>query len=206
MKRYILAGAAALALALPVAAQDMAVSSDGDVYVMTSTQQSMYDTWPADRRTAYDSWPRDYQVYFWTLTPEQMNGWWVLTDDQRARVYAMTPEQRTAAWAAIASQMAGGTPNTNASATAQTATTAAATASTSGPRFVSNEVVQTTPADTTPASGDLPICTPNQQDNCINAWEAGKRGPNVTRPLDHWPGRPASEMPGKKPMAGNNSN
>lgn len=194
MKSYILAGAAALALALPAAAQDMAVTSDGDVYVMTGTQQSTYDTWPPDRRTTYDSWPNDYKNYYWTLTPDQQNGWWVLTDDQRAKVYAMTPDQRTAAWTAIAAQMNGATPSANASATAQTATTAAASASTAGPRFVSGEVVQSTPADTAPASGELPICTPNQQDNCINAWEAGKRGAGVTRPLDHWPGKPASEM------------
>lgn len=194
MKSYILAGAAALALALPAAAQDMAVTSDGTVYVLTDTQQAQFDTWPPDRRTAYEAWPATYQEYFWTLTPEQQSGWWVLTDDQRARVYAMTPEQRTQAWAAIASQMAGGTPNANASATARTATTAATMANTAGPRFVSNAVVQNISADAPPA--DPPICTPNQQDNCINAWEAGKRGPGVTRPLDHWPGKPASEMPG----------
>jgi hypothetical protein len=200
MNRFFLAGAAALAFAIPAAAQDMAVTTNGDVYVMTDAQESMYTGWPADRRSAYDTWPRTYQEYYWTLTPTQQSGWWVLTDDQRAKVYAMTPQQRAQAWTAIAAQMSAGTPNANASATAQTATTAASTASTAGPRWVSNAVVQTTPAQTA-ASGELPICSPDQQDDCINAWEAGKRGPNVTRPLDHWPGRPASEIPGKKPQA-----
>ena len=198
MNRFFLAGAAALALAVPAVAQDMAVDANGNVYVMTDAQKTIYTGWPADRRTAYDTWPNDYKVYYWTLTPTQQNGWWVLTDDQRAKVYAMTPEQRAQAWTAIAAQMATGTPNANASATARTATTAAASASTMGPRWVSNEVVQTTPADTAPA--DPPICAPNQQDNCINAWEAGKRGAGVTRPLDYWPGKPASEIPGKKPV------
>lgn len=187
MNRYFLAGAAALALALPAAAQDMAVTSDGDVYVLTDSQQVMYDSWPPERRVVYDAWPVTYREYYWTLTPTQMEGWWVLTDEQRARLYAMTPEQRAQAWTAIAAQMSGNT-------TSATARTAAAAASTAGPRFVSNAVVQNISADAPPA--DPPICAPNQQDNCINAWEAGKRGPGVTRPLDHWPGRPASEMPG----------
>lgn len=199
MKTLILAGAAALAFAIPAAAQDMAMDANGNVYAMTAAQQSMYDGWPADRQTMYTGWPDTYKTYFWTLTPDQQNGWWVLTDDQRAKVYAMTPEQRTQAWTAIARQMSS-MPSANASTTGMTASTAAMGASTMGPRFVSGEVVQSTPADSTPASGKLPICTPNQQDNCINAWEAGKRGKGVTRPLDYWPGKPASEMPGKKPM------
>lgn len=195
MKRLILAGAAALAFAVPAAAQDAGMSHSME---MSAQQKSMYDSWPADRQTSYDGWPHDYQMYFWTLTPSQMTGWWALTDEQRGRVYAMTPEQRVAAWTAIERQMAG-MPAGNASATASAATTAAATASTSDPRFVSNAVVQTTPADPGPPTGDLPICSPNQQDNCINAWEAGKRGPGVARPLNYWPGKPASEIPGKKP-------
>ncbi|MCT2559042.1 hypothetical protein N0B51_08615 [Tsuneonella sp. YG55] len=193
MNKLILAGAAALAFAIPAGAQDMAVTSDGEVYVMTDAQQTAYDAWPPERQTLYTGWPNTYQTYFWTLSPAQQDGWWVLTDDQRAKVYAMAPQQRVAAWNSIVAQMNGG-PAPAASATAQAATTAAASASTAGPRFVSNAVVQTTPGDAGPPTGDVPICKPNQQDNCINAWEAGKRGPGVTRPLAHWPGKPASEM------------
>lgn len=36
------------------------------------------------------------------------------------------------------------------------------------------------------------VCTPEQQDNCINPREAGLNFGNV--PLDYWPGQPASEM------------
>ena len=190
MNRFFLAGAAALALAVPAVAQNMAVDADGDVYVMTDAQETIYTAWPADRRSAYDTWPNDYKVYYWTLTPTQQNGWWVLTDDQRAKVYAMTPEQRAQAWTAIAAQMASASPSATAATTASTsATTRAATIN-----WVSNATVQSVPTDSAPA--DPPICAPEQQDNCINAWEAGKRGPGVTRPLDHWPGKPASEMDG----------
>ena len=59
-------------------------------------------------------------------------------------------------------------------------------------------MVQSIPMDTPPANP--PICQKGQQDNCINAWEAGKRGRGVDRPLNYWPGKPASEIPGKKPM------
>lgn len=195
MNKLILAGAAALAFAAPVAAQDMAVTSDGDVYVMTDAQQSAYDAWPPERQTIYTGWPNTYQTYYWTLTPDQQNGWWVLNDEQRAKVYAMTPQQRVAAWNSIAAQMNGG-PAPAASATATAATNAAATASSMNPRFVSNEVVQSISPDqaATGPAGDVPICKKGQTDNCMNAWEAGKRGPGVTRPLDHWPGKPASEM------------
>lgn len=203
MKNMILAGAAALAFTFaPAAAQDMAVTADGQVYAMNSSQRAMHDSWPPERQTDYKSWPRDYQSYFWTLSEPQQNGWWVLTPDQRTRVFAMTPDQRVAAWTAIERQMSGqmsGMPSASASTTAQAATTATGTMS-GNMRFVSNAVVQTTPGDAGPPPADPPICNKGQTDNCINAWEAGKRGPGVTRPLDHWPGKPASEMPGKMPM------
>ena len=92
--KLILAGAAALAFAVPAAAQTVAADAAGNVYVLTPVQQSSYDTWPVERQTIYTAWPNDYKVYYWTLAPEQQNGWWVLTDEQRGRVYGMTPEQR----------------------------------------------------------------------------------------------------------------
>jgi hypothetical protein len=196
MNRYFLAGAAALALAIPAAAQDMAVTSDGDVYVLTDAQQVLYDKWPPERRVSYDAWPMTYREYYWTLTPEQQSGWWVLTDEQRAKVYAMTPPQRAQAWASITSQIAGGTPSTSASATAQTATTAAASASTSGPRFVSNEVVQTLPAADRAAT-TYPPCKGDGDDRCVNPREAGLNYGDV--PLKYWPGKPASEIAGQLP-------
>ncbi|QPD00289.1 hypothetical protein [Qipengyuania soli] len=186
MKKLFFAGAAALAFtAIPAAAQDVAVDAEGNVYVLTEVQQSDYDGWPVERQTAYLGWPYGVQEYYWTLTPTQLDGWWVLTDPQRVSVYEMTPDQREIAWTQIAAQM-------NKSTTAAVATTAAASASTMQPRFVSNAVVQTTPAADTAATGDdLPVCTPKQQDNCINSWEKNKTG---NRPLNYWPGRPASEI------------
>lgn len=72
-----------------------------------------------------------------------------------------------------------------------------ATTATPAPRFVRSEVTQTTPADYKSAEGeDLPICSEGQTDGCINSWEANKTG---NRPLEYWPGRPASEIEGSLP-------
>lgn len=198
MKNLILAGAAALALTVsPATAQDMAVTADGEVYVLTAPQQTMYDAWPPERQSDYMSWPRDYQSYYWTLSSPQQEGWWILTPEQRTRVFAMAPEQRVAAWTAIERQM-GSMPSANASTTAQAATTASGTM-TGSPRFVSNAVVQTTPASANAAARtEYPPCKGDMQDSCINPREAGLNYGN--RPLNYWPGRPASEIPGKKPM------
>ena len=163
--------------------------------------------------TMYDAWPDTYKTYYWTLTPAQQSGWWVLNDDQRGRVYAMTPAQRTAAWAAISSQMSASTgaadpmasdtsmsPDTSmASDTSMAADTSmsAAPMASGNMQFVSREMAQPVAGSADAAalaSGDLPVCKPDQQDGCINSWEKNKTG---TRPLDHWPGKPASEMPGK---------
>ena len=63
--------------------------------------------------------------------------------------------------------------------------------------FKSGEVVQATPDDMGPPTGDVPICKPKQEDNCINSWEANKTG---NRPINYWPGRPASEIDGSLPV------
>ncbi len=187
MRNIILAGAAALAFtAAPAVADD---HMDGDGFTWNAEQEAMYDAWPADRQSAYDAWPEGVQEYYWTLTPVQTEGWWMLTDEQRVRIYEMTPETRAQAWTQVRAQMPG--------ATASAATTAAASASTSEPRFVSNEVTQSTPAEYTAASGEnLPVCSAQQQDGCINSWAKNKTG---NRPLEYWPGKPASEIEGKLP-------
>lgn len=204
MRRTLLAAAAVLALAVPAGmtvAQDTAMATDanGDMYMMTDAQKGMYATWPADRQTMYEAWPNTYKTYYWTLTPDQQTGWWMLNDDQRTRVYAMTPPQRTAAWAAIASQMNSSTAASNTSMSSDTsmAGDTGTTTASGNMQFVSHETVQPVAGNADTAalqSGDLPVCKPNQQDGCINSWEKNKTG---TRPLDHWPGKPASEMPGK---------
>lgn len=180
MRNLILAGAAALAFtAAPAIAQDM--SDDG--YMLTDMQQGMYDGWPADRQATYDAWPMDVQEYYWTLTPMQTQGWWMLNDDQRVRIYQMDPESRAKVWTQVSAQMK---PN----ATASAATTASSSAKTAGPRFVSRAVTEALPAGYKEAKGnDLPVCKPNQQTDCINSWAKNKTG---TRPLNYWPGKPAS--------------
>lgn len=205
MRTIILSGAAALALiAAPAVAQDTmtppASGTTGDSYSMSTDQRTMYYGWPDDRRTTYDAWPRAAQEYYWTLDDTQTQAWWILTDDQRVRIVQMTPEQRAAAWTSIAAQM-NGAPAPAATTGMQQGTMQQGSTAMAGQsrdmgqmQFVRGEVVQTTPADQQPASGEMPICTANQQDNCMNAWEAGKRGKGVNRPLEEWPGRPASEM------------
>lgn len=192
MKTFVFAGAAALAfVAAPVAA-DHHMEGETETYTLAEDQVVIYDSWPEDRRVVYDAWPYGVQEYYWTLTPAQTEGWWVLTDPQRVRVYEMTPEQRSLAWQQINNQM-----SSAGSETAEAATTAAASASTQQPRFVRSEVSQTTPAGYSAASSEeLPVCSEGQQDGCINSWEKNGTG---NRPIDYWPGRPASEIDGPLP-------
>ena len=57
------------------------------------------------------------------------------------------------------------------------------------PRFVRGEVAQAAPAATPGA--EYPPCRGELQDGCVNPREAGLNYGN--RPLNYWPGRPASE-------------
>lgn len=187
MRNLILAGAAALAFsAAPAMAQDTAQDMEAEAYNMTPAQQQMFMNWEDDKRIAYTRWPIEVQEYYWTLNDNQRRGWWVLNDEQRMRIVGMAPQQRAAAWTSIMNQMTG--------ATTMPATTTTSTATSGDIRYRSNAVVQPTPYDEGPPVGDVPICSENEQDNCINAWEAGKRGPGVAKPLGYWPGQPASEM------------
>lgn len=189
MKKLILASAAALAFTAAPAAADHHMEGEKqqkpEAYPMNEEQQADYMSWSDDQRIAYQRWPVSVQEYYWTLTPEQTEAWWVLTDPQRVRVYEMTPDQRMRAWQQINSQM--GDMDTS------TTATASASSTTPAPRFVRSEVTQTTPSGYQ-AAGDaeeLPVCSEGQQDGCINSWEKNKTG---TRPLEYWPGRPASEI------------
>ena len=193
--KSLLAATAAIGLAMtgiPAFAQS---EMNNEMAEITTTQQSSYDSWPLDRRSTYDGWPAKAQSYFWTLNQDQVRGWWALTDEQRVQIVGMAPEQRAVAWTAIMNQLTGATamPADPGPASAR-ATTAPPGTMASNIDFRSSERVQATPADQGPATGEVPICTANQEDNCINAWEAGRRGPGVNRPLDYWPGQPASEM------------
>ena len=181
MNKFVLAGFAALSLAaVPSTAQDTELGA----YDMSTAQQQMFMNWPDDKRIAYTRWSPELQTYYWSLTPQQQTGWWVLTDDQRNRIYVAAPQQRAQAWAAIAAQMPGASAN-------QTPTQAAANTMSGGIRWASNPVVQQIPA---PHQGEYPVCKSDADDNCMNPWAAGMRGPNVERPLNYWPGKPASQM------------
>lgn len=64
-------------------------------------------------------------------------------------------------------------------------------------RMESNPMIQQVPASAQPTSGDYPICSKDQTDGCIQPRAAGKNYGN--RPLDYWPGEPASSMKNKPP-------
>lgn len=184
MNKFLLAGATALSLAaIPLGASAQTV-------VLTPSQQTSYDSWPAPQRSSYDTWAPEIRTYYWTLSPEQQRGWLALTPEQRQRVYAMTPDERAAAWTAVMTQV-DGQPSANASATAHAATTMTHTPS-GNIVYNRSEMAQTLPAAAPRAAdGSYPPCRGTQTDNCVNPREAGLNYGN--RPLQHWPGQPASE-------------
>lgn len=179
MKKLLMTSLAA-ATAMAMAPSAMADDHMEMQVELTTQQQAMYDGWSDANRTAYDAWPADVQEYYWTLTPMQTRAWWQLNDEQRVAIFNMAPTQRTATWQSIAQQLS------ERSATPATTRTAAA----GNMRYQSNAMVQDVPANR--VQGDYPICKGQEEDSCIQPRAAGKNYGN--RPLDYWPGRPASEM------------
>jgi len=213
MRKTILAGAAALALAtLPAFAQDAIAEAE---ITLTAEQQAIYDAWAAEERTAYDLWPVEQRTYYWTLTADQQKAYRYLTEDQRAQIDAMTPTQRQAAWTSIARQMAAGANNSDTSVAARTGgpvpapaqSADAANARAAVPRATTTVIDDGDPATpaviarnipgnlTPPPASALnksyPVCRGNVQDSCQNPGEGGAPGPS--RALQYWPGEPASE-------------
>ena len=172
MKKLLIttvASVAAIAMAPTVMAQDAEME-----VVLTTPQQAMYDGWPMENQAMYDAWPAEVQTYYWTLTEPQMQAWWQLNDGQRVAIYRMEPTQRAATWQSITQKMSPGMAS-----------------KTSDIRYQSNAVVQKTPASSR-AQSSYPICKGDVQDDCMQPRAAGKNWGN--RPLDYWPGKPASEM------------
>lgn len=133
-------------LVVQTSAAQTAVTVTTSIPVLTSAQQTDYDSWAAEQRTAYNSWPADYQNYYWTLTPNQMHSWWKLSVDQRGQIMAMTPEQRVSAWRSIEAQVA--------------AQAAAPTAVVQANPVGSNEMPIATPPNPVAASDPVPPATP----------------------------------------------
>ena len=190
--KALLAATAAIGLAL-TASPALADHHMSGEMKMTAEQTAMYDGWSEANRTTYDAWPAEAQTYYWTLDSGQQDIWWnALNNDQRVRIVGMDPQQRMAAWTSISNQMNG---NANAAASnASTTARANSTAMNGNVRFQSNAMVQNVPAA---HNGEYPPCRGDMQDNCINPREAGLNYGN--RPLDYWPGRPASEIDGPLP-------
>ena len=161
MKNFILAATAACGLA--IAAAPATAQMDGSVQ-MTAAQKAAYDGWSAENRATYDAWPMDAKTYYWTLPDSQKKIWWNnLDNEQRVKIVMMTPADRTAAWTSINTQLGNTTPTT------RTLTTETMTMTPTGlSRMTFKSAGQVQAIDTSPAPAELPICTPEQQDNCIN--------------------------------------
>ena len=179
--KKLLAATAAIGLAMTAAPALADHHMEGETS-MSAEQQAMYDGWEVDQQTTFDAWPAAAQTYYWTLDDTQQDIWWnALNNDQRVRIVGMNPQARAAAWTSINAQMAenAATPSANASATTETTPSRSANSSAS------------------PATREYPPCRGEVQDSCINPREAGLNYGN--RPLNYWPGRPASEIDGPLP-------
>lgn len=209
MRNLMIASAAALAFAAVPAVGSAQMQSNMNQMnqpraTMTAEQQRMYDRLDADKRMVYDRMPMEQQQYYMTLNTQQQDAWFMLDDDQRMRLYNMEPTQRNAAWTSVMQQinaantgMTGAMPQNNAAMSnhtamnnsmARTNNMAMNNQTVGNIRYVSTTLVQPTPADAGPPTGDVPVCGRSDYDNCINAWEAGRRGPGVDRPADRYPG------------------
>ena len=178
------------AASAPAFAQDRMDDDDDRAMMndrmMSSEERIMYDRLPADRRAAYDRFDQQTRDYYRTLRPEQTDMFFMLDDTQRSQMMALTPEQRDRAWTSMMQRQ-----GNMAQGNMGQGNMAQGNMTQGNIRFTSNAVVQNAPA---PHQGEYPICETDMQDNCMNAWEAGRRGAGVSRPLDYWPGRPASSM------------
>lgn len=193
MKKTFLAAATALsmisvpALADHHEADDMTAEQQVMYDALSATDQAEFDTYTVDQRAAYFAWNAPLRDYYWTLNADQQDAWWYLNDNQRTQIFQIPADQRTAAWNSVVAQVAqveNGTTPAN-----QQAAASDDMSNDADVRFVSNEVVQSAPA---PHQGEYPVCESDADDNCINAWAAGERGPGVDRPLDYWPGEASS--------------
>jgi hypothetical protein len=193
MKKTFLAAATALSMiAVPALADnhesDPMTAEQQVIYdALSAADQAEFDSYTVDQRTAYFGWNAPLRDYYWTLNADQQDAWWYLNDDQRTQIFQIPAEQRTAAWNSVVAQVAemeNGTTPAN-----QQAAASDNMSDDADVRFVSNEVVQNAPA---PHQGEYPVCESDADDNCINAWAAGQRGPGVDRPLDYWPGEASS--------------
>jgi len=194
MKTMLLATATALSLAaMPVAAQQAdaplgSTNSIADKREYTADQQAVYDALEPEQRMDFDAWAYERQlvyfeqrdpvrVYYWTLEPDEQVMWWQLTPAERVAVAeAIEAQERQMLWDQYTTRYAVAEP--------------VATTQPSEPQitYVSNEMAQPVAKH----SGEYPVCKSDADDACINAWEAGKRGAGVNKPLDNWPGEPAS--------------
>ena len=158
MKKLIIASTAACGLAIAAVPALADHHTEAESYMMTDAQEEMYMNWSEENRMTYQAWPIAAQEYYWTLNDSQKNIWWnTLNNEQRVAIVELAPAQRATTWQSINAQL-GNTPTLTTSTRSESTTI----------RFRSNAVVQPTPGDEGPPPANLPICEPQEQDNCIN--------------------------------------
>lgn len=183
-------------------------------------RRTVYDAWTDSYKTYYWTLTPEQQSGWWVLTDEQRGQVYAMTPEQRTAAWASIAAQMARASTPAGSATATTTTSTttdldtgaSTTTTADTVTapdgtttttmaTTAEVAASGQVQFVRREMTQPVAAAATEnaaalASGELPICKKGQQDGCINSYEKTGKG---TKPLSYWPGKPASEIPGKKP-------
>lgn len=171
-------------------------------------RRTAYDAWPQDVQSYYWSLTPEQQNGWWMLDDNQRNQLYAMTPPQRTQAWndigmQMAARNGNAGMAngtmnrSANSQAMNGAMNSNANAqTNHGATNRNANSPLSGSATnamnagYGNTTGRPVPGDQAAYSptGAVPVCQPGQYDNCMNPWEAGKRGPGVKRPLEYWPG------------------
>lgn len=128
----------------------------------------------AEQQAIYDAFTPEQRVVFDTYSPEYQTVYYSWDPMLRDYYWTITPEEQLAFYSLTPEERY------------------ALSYGTSGMTYQSTPVVQTLAA--TSHSGEYPVCTGDNDDHCINAWAAGKRGPGVDRPLGYWPGESMTEM------------
>lgn len=147
-----------------------------------------FESLDRDRQALYFGWDAALRDYYWSLNDDQREAWWYLNENQRINMFQIQDEQkRMDSWNAIVAKIEAEDLN------GQMLASAGTPGMDKDMTFVSSPMVQQVAFSEARSEGDYPICTSDYDDQCMNAWAAGERGPGVDRPLDYWPGESVTE-------------
>ena len=72
---------------------------------LAAEQDTMMQSWPADRQASFKAWPTETQSYFWSLNQQRQEMFWALSDSDKVTLSQMPEAQRESTWAQIESQI-----------------------------------------------------------------------------------------------------